>query len=186
MRVIILQMAVEYYYRIERTDIIMVITKTETKTEEKINQTTGEIELTHSEQTTTHTEKTSEPNFIKLYLDHLAIFNGVSLTVNPILAEILRRTTYADDKAGGHQVVINRAVKKRIAETLKCSESKINNAITVFVDNHYLKRLDRGLYEVNPNYFGKGDWGNIQKLRANYDYTEHTITTEIESATTAE
>lgn len=158
----------------------MILTKTETRTEEKINKDTGEIELVHSEQTTTHTEKTTEPNFIKLYLDHLAIFNGVSLTVNPILAEILRRTTYADDVAGGQQVVINRAIKKQIAKILNCSESKINNAITVFVNNDYLRRIDRGLYEVNPNYFGKGDWGNIQKLRANYDYVEHTVIAEIE------
>lgn len=160
----------------------MVITKTKTKTEEKLNQATGEIESYYSSETVTHTEKTAEPHFIKLYLDHLAIFNGISLTVNPILANILNRTTYADDPNGGQQVVLNRAVKKRIAEAVGCSESKVNNAITVFVQNNYLKRIDRGLYVVNPEYFGKGDWGNIQKLRASYDYTEHTIITEIEKS----
>lgn len=161
----------------------MLFTKTETKTEEKVNPTTGELEAYHSELTTTHSERTSEPNFIKLYLDHLAVFNGVPLNVNPILAEILRRTTYADDVSGGHQVVINRAIKKQIAQSLKCSESKINNAITVFVNKDYLRRLDRGLYEINPNYFGKGDWGNIRKLRANYDYVEHTVVTEVTADT---
>lgn len=164
----------------------MMIAKHESKTEEKVNQVTGEIELIHSEQTTTITEKTSEPNFVKLYLDHLAIFNGVSLTVNPILAEILRRTTYADDPAGAQQVVINRAIKKQISKILDCSESKINNAITVFVNNDYLRRIDRGLYAVNPKYFGKGDWGNIQKLRATYDYVDHDVAAEIESSSEEE
>lgn len=164
-------------------EFIMIITKTETKTEEKVNPTTGELEAYHSELTTTHSERTSEPDFIKLYLDHLAIFNGTSLTVNPILAELLKRTTYADDTSGGQQLVINRAVKKRIAETLQCSENYINKAITSFVKNDYFRRLDRGLYEVNPHYFGKGDWGNIKKLRANYDYVNHTLVAEIESET---
>lgn len=160
----------------------MIVTRLVEKTEETVNQTTGEIEITHTEETITHSEKTTEPSFIKLYLDHLAIYNGVPLTVNPIMAEFLKRTTYANE---GQELVINAALKRQIAKQLKCSESKISNAMTIFVKKDYMRRIDRGLFVINPNLFGKGDWGNIRKLRANYDYIEHTVTVDIEGNDTA-
>ena len=164
----------------------MQFTKTHCEELSTLNTDTGEVSITRTETTTTHTERTKEPDFVKLYLDHLALFNGTSLNINPILAELLKRATYADDPNGAQQIVINKAVKKQIASKLQLAEGSINNAITEFVKNDYLRRIDRGLYIANPNYFGKGDWGNIKKLRANYDYINHTMTAEIKSEYTEE
>lgn len=142
---------------------------------------TGEVQQIYEEKSTMHSEKSDEPMFIKLYLDHIAIFNGTPVGINPILAELLKRTTYADE-AEPHQIVVNLSVKKRIAEKLGYKNTKtIDNAITEFVRAQYIKRIDRGLYQINPYFFGKGSWKDIKKLRASFDYINGTMTIEAES-----
>lgn len=145
-----------------------------------INEQTGEVTQTEEIKSTLHTERSDEPDFVKLYLDHLAIFNGTDLSINPVLAELLRRATYADSQ-NPHRVVVNAFIKQEIADIVGYKNTKsIDNAISSFVKANYLKRIARGVYELNPYYFGKGSWKDIKKLRATYDYVNHTVTATME------
>ena len=58
----------------------------------------------------------AEPPFIKLYLDCLCDFKGLSKSLNPILLEFLKYMTYANtnDPSGGQIIYLNAALKKNI------------------------------------------------------------------------
>jgi hypothetical protein len=69
-----------------------------------------------------------------------------------------------------------------MAKEIGCSVSRIDHAITDFVKGEVLYRMDTGLYRVNPNLFGRGEWADIAKLRLEitFDCRGKTIMSEIE------
>jgi|SRR5699024_1103019 len=123
---------------------------------------TGEV--THKEES--HTiQIPSEPNFIKLYIDDLLYLQDLPRGLNGILYAFLKRMAY------GNQIAVNAAVKRQIAKEVDLSMSSINNALSNLVKGKIFHRIDTGLYEVNSNFFGKGEWKDIAKLRMNIEYS---------------
>ena len=100
----------------------------------------------------------AEPDYIKLYLQDVAYLNNVT-GCSDTLREVLKLMTYEG------QIIINKAIKKRIAEYLKVTLGHVENQITSLVKADVLLRVDRGLYEANPHIFGKGHWKDIYLRR---------------------
>lgn len=123
----------------------------------------------------------SEPPFIKLYLDCLCDFKGLSKSLNPILLEFLKYMTYAntDDPNGGQIIYLNAALKKNIANATGKTVKRIEQAITDFVKTGVFSRIATSTYQVNADLFGKGDWKDIKNIRATFDFGKGTIETEI-------
>lgn len=145
-----------------------------------VDTQTGEV----ISETSTHTQKVrlpKEPDFVKLYLDHLGAFKGVQPSMNPILAEFLKRTTYAnpDDTNGGMLLLVNKVVKDFIAQKCGISTSRVNEALGDFVRKGYMQRIGTGAYQLNPLIFGKGEWKDISAIRATYDYATGEARAEI-------
>lgn len=101
-----------------------------------------------------------EPTFIKLYLADLLYIRDLPAGLNGILLGLLQRMSYKND------IVINSAIKREIAEATNTKFSTVNKAITQFVKGELLIRKDRGLYLFNPHLFARGDWSDIQEIRA--------------------
>lgn len=101
-----------------------------------------------------------EPNFIKLYLADLLYIRDLPAGLSGILLALLQRMSYKND------IVINSAIKREIAETTNVKFATVNKAITQFVKGELLIRKDRGLYLFNPHLFARGDWSDIQEIRA--------------------
>lgn len=101
-----------------------------------------------------------EPSFIKLYLADLLYIRDLPAGLSGILLALLQRMSYKND------IVINSAIKREIAETTGTKFSTVNKAITQFVKGELLIRKDRGLYLFNPHLFARGDWTDIQEIRA--------------------
>lgn len=123
----------------------------------------------------------AEPPFIKLYLDCLCDFKGLSKSLNPILLEFLKYMTYANisDPNGGQIIYLNAALKKNIATATGKTVKRIEQAITDFVKTGVFARIATGTYQVNAELFGKGDWKDIKNIRATFDFGKGTIETEI-------
>lgn len=141
-----------------------------------INNETGEIikqEFTH--------KKGTEPTFIKLYIDCLCDFKGLSKSLNPILLELLKYMTYAStlDPSGGQIIYLNAALKQNIAKSTGKSVKRIEQAITNFVKSGIFKRIATATYQVNAKLFGRGDWKDIKNIRATFDFGNGTVKTEI-------
>lgn len=153
------------------------------KTEEKVtyvrtvvNHISGEI----MEEEWIH-KRGSEPPFIKLYLDCLCNFKGLSKSLNPILFEFLKYMTYAntDDPNGGQIIYLNAALKKNIATATEKTVKRIEQAITDFVKTGVFARIATSTYQVSADLFGKGDWKDIKNIRATFDFGKGTVEAEI-------
>lgn len=123
----------------------------------------------------------AEPPFIKLYLDCLCNFKGLSKSLNPILLEFLKYMTYANtaEPSGGQVIYLNAALKKQIALNTEKTVKRIEQAITEFVKSGIFRRIATGTYQVNADLFGKGDWKDIKNIRATFDFGNGTVETEI-------
>lgn len=123
----------------------------------------------------------AEPPFVKVYLDCLCDFKGLSKSLNPILLEFLKYMTYANsaEPSGGQIIYLNAALKRNIAAATGKTVKRIEQAITDFVKTGVFMRIATGTYQVNAELFGKGDWKDIKNIRATFDFGNGTIETEI-------
>lgn len=131
-------------------------------------------------------KQSPEPNFIKLYLDCLCSFKGISKSLNPILIELLQHMSFASlqDPEGGQIIYLNAELKRRIAKNTNKTVKRIEQALTDFVKANVLKRIAIGTYQVNANLFGRGEWKDIKNIRAKFDFANGTIDAEIIKTTT--
>lgn len=111
-----------------------------------------------------------EPDFVKLYLNHILVQTEVKIELTPLLREILSRANYADDKRGGMYIILNKYTKEQISIITKISIQMIDKNINKFVNSKVLIRIARGTYLLNPHFFGKGHWKDIKKIRATIDF----------------
>lgn len=150
----------------------------------KINQVTERIEVDESGLLQGYQKDTSyyvdaEPPYVKMYLDTILYLKDLPRTHNPILHCILMRIPWANQT---QDIAINAHIKRQIAEEVGCSISKVNNALSDLVKGEVIYRVGVGTYQVNPNFFGRGQWTDIEKLRLSvtFDGKGKTIMGEIE------
>jgi len=105
-----------------------------------------------------------EPEFVKLYLNDILYYHDMPRGLNPILQVFLSNMNWEN------RLVLNMALKKRMAKKIGLSVASIDKAITKFVKGNILIREDTGMYLVNPYLFGKGNWEQIQEIRFNITY----------------
>lgn len=120
-----------------------------------INQETGEI-LEREE--TKQYKAEVEPSYIKLYIEDIAYFYKLEIS-SDLMYALFKYVNYEQE------IVINKAIKERIAKELDKSLSFVNNNITKLVKHEVLIRIDAGLYQLNTFLFGKGSWKDIMKHR---------------------
>jgi len=150
---------------------ITYVEKTETK-----DYTTGEIK----ESTTAKTIKIPpEPSFIKLYLKDMCKMYDIPKIGNNVLNELLKLTNY------NNEIILNSSIKKRIEADLNLKKGMLDNNLAKLKKAKILKSEERGIFLLNPNLFGKGNWHDINKLRVTWDYSEECrkVSSEIEKNT---
>jgi hypothetical protein len=141
-----------------------------------INHESGEIiseEFIH--------RRGAEPPFIKLYLDCICNFKGLSKSLNPILIEFLKYMTYANtsENNGGQIIYLNAEMKRQIALSTGKTVKRVEQAITDFVKTGVFRRIATSTYQVNAELFGKGDWKDIKNIRATFDFGTGEVQAEI-------
>ena len=100
-----------------------------------------------------------------------------------MLVEVLKRSTYAEE---GQMVYLNTFTKEQVCKATGKSLERMKQAIRIWVKNKILVRVARGVYQVNPYIFGKGEWRNIANLRATFDFSGGKVEVEREYIKTAE
>ena len=143
--------------------------------ETEIDNETGEIIRRK-----TSLQFSKEPAYVKLYFDCLGVViqnDGLNESLNDMLLEVLKLGSYADEE---QIVTLTAYQKKKICEKTGKSLRRLEQAITIWVQNKILIRVSRGTYQINPCIFGKGEWRDISKLRANFNFSEGNVTVERE------
>lgn len=122
-----------------------------------------------------------EPDYIKLYLDCVCTFKGLSTALSPVLIGFCHFMTWADSEHQKQMVFTNSYVKEQVAQMTGLKIDRVNKALKAIVDAGIFIRVPkkRGVYEVNPFIIAKGSWSDIKKLRANFDFVNGTITPEV-------
>jgi hypothetical protein len=108
-----------------------------------------------------------EPSYIKFYIDDLSLLNKLTAGETKILLYVAASASYQGE------ALLPLVIKKRIATNAELSVQAVNNAITKFCAKGILKRLDTGLYELNPDLFARGKWREIRERRKAF-YTKIT------------
>lgn len=143
-----------------------------TKTATQITQTkivdadTGEI--TNEVETTVFTSE-REPNYVKIYLNQIAKLAEIKGWTANILYELIGDTKYANE---GQMIVINAGYKELIAEKLDIKTQSVTNAINELKKKGILFKKKNGVFMLNPQIFGKGEWKDVKKLRYEVELSE--------------
>jgi hypothetical protein len=130
---------------------------------DKLSHTTEQVE------TQQNVRISAEPAYIKLYLASVLKLKDISVTLSPILYELLRLAPFAEDA----ELLLPALIRKRIATACDVSIGHVNNTINSFLKKEILIRsydaktgeVNRAAFFLNPYLFARGDWSSIEKLR---------------------
>jgi hypothetical protein len=138
--------------------------------EQVIDQLTGEL-LYDRTKVIDINKMPDEPAYIKFYIDDLSLLNKLTAGETRILLYVASTANYQGE------TLLPLAIKKRLAANAELSIQAVSNAITKFCTKNILRRLDTGLYELNPELFARGKWREIRERRKAF-YTKITYMPE--------
>ena len=120
-----------------------------------------------------------EPNYVKVYVDTVIALLGkqkISKEADVLLV-LAKNMTYMNSDMP-NKVNIDAVLKNYIIEHISISEGSLNNMITRFVKRDVLRRIGKGVYQLNPFMFAKGNWSAIRRIQM--DWSEEGFRTKIE------
>lgn len=113
--------------------------------------------------TTTYVSQAKrEPFYVKTYIDGIEKLYSMRPYCWPVLIWMLRRMPYASED---QRFEFGLPMRKKAASELGMSLGRVNHAVTDLVESGAVLRVDRGLYQLNPMIFGRGEWKEIARLR---------------------
>lgn len=141
-------------------------------------------------ETTRVYDKLEEPEYIKLYTDMWCKFNNVPDAYVRLFLSLIVRMSYCDAKDLEHSQLVNTG--KPWSETImnECgwtSDVSLKKGLKALSDCNAIRRVGRGVYQINPSFAGKGLWkynpkskqGGISDLVATFDFANKTVNTKI-------
>ena len=111
-----------------------------------------------------------EPPFVKLYLKDIMYLSDLSGRYVPLLVSLLKRANFANDKRPMCVALVPDIKADIMKECGWSSVGTLNNAINDLVNGGLVKRVGRGLIQLNPHLFGVGKWEDIAKIRLTVEY----------------
>ena len=157
------------------------VRETTTTTDSDGNITKNEVEKTlYSE---------PEPDFIKLYTNTWCEFNKIPRAYRGLFLQLALRMSYCDanDLGRSQLVFTGKPFSDIIAEALNWKNDMFKHGLVVLTKCGAIKRVSRGVYQINPSYAGKGSWkynarlqsGGIKELRSTFDFVNKKVDTKI-------
>lgn len=135
-----------------------------------ISEVVDEFGEVHQKQIFQSYSLPTEDDYIKIYIKHINYLANLPSGLEGLIYELLKNMNY------GNKIVINSYIKQDIAHNINKTFNTINQYITKLVDNKILIREARGVYYLNPLFYGKGKWKDIvdlrEKLQLNIRYEE--------------
>ena len=162
---------------------IQTIKETQTRIDENGN------EVSTTKECTKKIERSSEPDYIKIYTKMWCEFNQIPLPYRDLFFQLICNMTYcnASDLEHSQLVYTGKPWSDAIQEKLGWKRAMYQRGIKELRDCGALKQISRGVYQVNPNYAGRGEWmynpklerGGIQELVATFNFAEGTVDTRL-------
>lgn len=133
---------------------------------ERIEQITDQDGKVISEKTTLKTKrvtKVSEPDYIKLYTQIWQDRHGNTIPVSSrlLFLELATRMGYcdADDLEHSQLVMTGGPYQDAIMKALGwTNRDSLQKGLKALCDCNAIRRVSRGIYQINPRYAAKGQW----------------------------
>lgn len=148
----------------------------------------GNISTSTLEKTST-IAKSDEPDYIKLYTKTWCEFNEIPLRLRDLFLELIIRMSYADSSSPeeSQTVFTGKPTSTAIMKALNLKQSTYNQYLRELRECKAIRQVSRGVYQINPNYAGRGQWkynptlqsGGIADLKAEFDFVKGTVKTKI-------
>ncbi len=165
-----------------------IITNTETQT---IIDENG-IEHTTTKATTQKIERNTEPDYIKIYTKMWCEFNQIPLAYRDLFFELTCNMTYcnASDLNHSQLVYTGKPWSDVIMNKLGWKKAMYQRGLAELCKCNAIKKISRGVYQINPNYAGRGEWkynpklnrGGVENLVATFNYKAGTVETKVQWA----
>ena len=127
-----------------------------------VDHTSGEVT---SEQSTTVVAFPTEPPYIKMYIDDLCHLAGVSNADQSVLHLMLMKLDYEG------YIFLSPRFRAHICDSLGITPKTLRNRLSGLVKAEIIKSEYKSEYQVNPNYFARGDWRNVVEQRKAFSVT---------------
>lgn len=125
-----------------------------------VDDKTGEIT---SSSTTYVSSPKVEPPYVKVYMGGFEELRKMPLYCWPVLLWMLEKMPYAN---ADQCFEFGKPMRQRVAEEIGVNVSRVNHAVSDLAKCGAILRAGRGLYRFNPEFFARGEWKDIQKLRS--------------------
>lgn len=135
-------------------------------------------------------KKDVEPDYIKIYTKMWCEFNEIPDQWRLLFLELVQRMSYCNATALNDSQIVwtGDPIASSIMKTLGWTSKRMyQKGLAELVKHKAIKRVARGVYQINPNYAGKGGWrydprlkqGGIKDLVATFDYVNKTVDAKI-------
>lgn len=146
-------------------------------------------EQTTIKRTTSKIERSSEPDYIKLYTKMWCEFNQIPNVYRPLFFELISNMTYCctADLKNSQLVNTGKPWSDIIMQHLGWGRAMYQRGLSELCKCGAIKKVARGVYQINPQYAGRGEWkynprlnrGGIEDLVATFNFKEQTVDTKI-------
>lgn len=144
---------------------------------------------TSSVEKVTNIQRNNEPDYIKLYTKMWCEFNGIPIAYRELFLQLVARMTYCNSADLGNSQLVNtgKPWSTSIMRALNWKSRMYQKGLKALCECEAIKKVSRGVYQINPRYAGRGEWkynprlerGGIEDLVATFNFREGTINTKI-------
>ena len=146
-------------------------------------------QIVNQKEMTSSITKNDEPDYIKIYTKIWAEFNNIPLAYRELFLRLATRMTYCNgnDLGDAQLVQTGKYFSDEDKKKLGWKDAMYNRALGELVKTGAIRRVAKGLYQINPSYAGKGEWkynpklecGGVEDLVASFNFKDGTVETVI-------
>jgi predicted transcriptional regulator len=117
-----------------------------------------------------NTRTESQKDFVYAFTKSIGYLSQLTKSEINTLFGMFKYTTMQN------KIFVNKSMKQEISDDMHINFQTVENAITSLAKKGMIGRLDRGVYCLNPEFFGKGDFNNLKKIKIfqEFDFNERT------------
>lgn len=147
-------------------------------------------ETTTIKETSAKLEPINEPDYIKIYTKMWCEFNSIPTGYQALFLELASRMSYCNTKnlENAQIVVMVEPVTSAVMQNLGwTSRDSLTKGLNALIKCNAIKRIRRSVYQINPDYAGRGLWkynpklqsGGIEDLIATFSFKDKEVKTKI-------
>jgi hypothetical protein len=146
-------------------------------------------EQSTTKETTSKIEHSTEPDYIKVYTKMWCEFNQIPMVYRDLFFELICNMSYCNASDLEHSQLVNtgKPWSDSIMKHLGWKKAMYQRGLAELCKCNAIKKISRGVYQINPSYAGRGEWkynprlsrGGIENLIATFDYAAGRVETKM-------